>query len=109
MQDTTPKGTEYSTIEGRVVVAVVLGLASLSGIVFPPAIGLGIGGIVLSLTSRKRISTSGGRLRGRWLAWTAFGLSVVGCLLSLVLPGFVIYIWIYAIFHGGRFPPGFEP
>ena len=108
MQESVPKGSEYTQIEGRVFVALVLGLTSLAGLVFPPAIGLGIGGIVLALMMRRRIAASDGRLRGQKIVWAALGLSVVGCLLSLVLPGFVVYVWIYALFHGGQFPPGME-
>ena len=104
MQATAPKGSEYTTIEGRVFAALFLGLTSLSGLVFPPAIVLGIGGVVLSLFARRRIVTSGGRLRGKTVLWFAIGLSVLGCLLSLVLPGFIVYVWIYAIFHGGQIP-----
>lgn len=106
MQSTAPKGSEYTTTEGRAFVALLLGFMSLSGLVFPPAIGLGIAGIVVSPQARKRIATSGGRLRGMTVIWVALVLSVVGCLLSLVLPGFVVYVWIYALFHGGKLPEG---
>ena len=69
-------------------------------------LGLGIAGIVVSLTARARIRQSEGRLSGRAVVWIALIVSVVGCLLSLVLPGFVVYVWIYAILHGGRLPEG---
>jgi hypothetical protein len=104
VQATAPKGSAVAQTEGRVYVALFLGFASLSGLVFPPAIGLGVAGIVLSLMARKRIATSAGRLRGQALIWIALGLSVLGILLSLVLPGFVVYVWIYALSHGGQLP-----
>ena len=105
--ETAPAGSQQ-TIERRVIAALVLGLVSLIGLVFPPAIGFGIGAIVVSIRERKRIATGVGGLRGGWLLWVALVAGVIGCLLSLVIPGFVVYVWIYAIFHGGAFPPGFE-
>ena len=108
MQQAAPVGTESSKVEGRVYVALLFGLLSLSGLVFPPAIGFGIAAIALSVITRRRMTASAGRLRGRWLAWAALAFGVVGSLLSLVIPGFVVYVYIYAIFHGGQFPPGFE-
>ena len=107
MQETAPAASDQR-IEGRVFAALVLGLVSLIGIVFPPAIGLGIGAIVVSIRERKRIATGAGGLRGGWLLWVALVAGMIGCLLSLVIPGFVVYVWIYALFHGGAFPPGFE-
>jgi hypothetical protein len=108
VQDAAPVGSDSPKVEGRVYVALLFGLLSLSGLVFPPAIGFGIAAIALSVITRRRMTASGGRLRGRWLAWMALGFGVAGSLLSLVIPGFVVYIWIYAIFHGGHFPPGME-
>lgn len=88
------------------VIAVVLGGLSLVGLIFPPAIVAGISAIVLGWFSRKTIASSGGAIRGRTLAWIAIGLGILGTLLSLVFPGFVVYVWIYAAFHGGQLPSG---
>lgn len=104
--DSVPARSEYTQVEGRVFVGLALGLLSLAGLIFPPMLGLGIAGIVISLMSRARIKQSGGRLRGLTVVWIALIMSVVGCLLSLVLPGFVVYVWIYALFHGGQLPEG---
>ncbi len=43
---------------------------------------------------------------GAWLANLALVLSVVGMLGSLVLPAFIVSVWIYAAFHGGQLPSG---
>lgn len=84
--------------------ALLLGFLSLVGLVFPPAIGLGVAGIVISLIERTRIAASGGSLKGRILVWIALVLSAIGCLLSLAIPGFIAYVYVYAIFNGGRAP-----
>ncbi len=84
------------------IVALVLGLVSLVGLVFPPLIGLGIAGIVLGWVARKRIARSAGELKGTRIAVGGVVLGVVGSLLSLVLPGFVVGVLIYAAFHGGQ-------
>ncbi len=84
------------------ITALVLGLVSLIGLVFPPLLGLGIAGIVLGWLARRRIARSGGELRGKWIAIAGIVLGVVGSLLSLVIPGFVVGVLIYAAFHGGQ-------
>jgi len=88
------------------IAALVCGIVSLGGLVFPPLLGLGIAGIILGWTARRRIARSGGTLKGNAIAIGGLVLGVLGSLLSLVLPGFVIGVWIYALFHGGQLPPG---
>ena len=39
------------------------------------------------------------------MALTGLALGVVGSLLSLVLPAFFGYVWIYAAFHNNQLPP----
>ena len=94
----------YTTVEGRVPAALVLGAVSLFGLVFPLLLAAGVAGIYLSWSARKRIASSRGALKGRAAAWIAFALSVVGSLLSLVFPAFVVSVYIYAAFHGGQLP-----
>lgn len=94
----------YTTVEGRVPAALVLGVVSLFGLVFPLLIAAGVLGIYLSWTARQRIASSGGTLRGRAATWIALALSFVGCLLSLVFPGIVVYVYVFAALHGGRAP-----
>ena len=84
--------------------ALVLGILSLVGLVFPPALGAGILAIVLGWTSRRRVARSAGHLKGGRLAIAGLVLGVVGSLFSLVLPGFVAYVYVYAVFHGGQMP-----
>jgi hypothetical protein len=36
------------------------------------------------------------------MAYVALAMSALGTLASLVLPVFVISVWIYAAFHGGQ-------
>ena len=96
--------SEYTTVEGRPFVALLLSFLSLGGLVFPPAIGLGIAGVVLSWKAHTRIAASGGTLKGRAVVWIALVLGVIGCLLSLAIPGFVAYVYLYAAFHGGQAP-----
>ncbi len=88
------------------IAALACGIVSLGGLVFPPLLGLGIAGIILGWTARRRIARSGGALKGNAIAIGGLVLGVLGSLLSLVLPGFVIGVWIYALFHGGQLPPG---
>jgi hypothetical protein len=88
------------------VVALVLGLVSLPGLVFPPLLGAGIAGIVLAWTARRRIARSGGELKGNRIAIAGLALSILGSLLSLVLPGFFVGVAIYALFHGNQLPFG---
>jgi uncharacterized membrane protein len=100
----TSDPASHSTVEGRIVAALVLGAVSLVGLVFPPLLAAGGAGIYLSVSGLRRIRASNGAFRGRTAAWIALVLSVLGCLLSLVLPGFIIYVWIWSAFHGGRLP-----
>ncbi len=86
--------------------ALVLSLVSLFGLVFPPLIAAALAGIILGWTARKRISRSSGELKERRIAIAGVALGVLGTLLSLVLPGFVVSVWIYALFHGGQLPGG---
>jgi hypothetical protein len=86
------------------VAALALGLLSLPGLVFPPFFGVGLMGIILGWTARRRIANSGGALKGKGIAITGLVLGVLGCLLSLVFPGFIAYVYIYAAFHGGQLP-----
>jgi mannose/fructose/N-acetylgalactosamine-specific phosphotransferase system component IIC len=87
------------------VAALVLGLVSLPGLVFPPLFGVGVMAIILGWTSRRRIAKSGGALKGKGVAIAGLALGVLGCLLSLVFPAFIAYVWIYAAFHNGQLPP----
>ncbi|HEV2027921.1 MAG TPA: DUF4190 domain-containing protein [Candidatus Dormibacteraeota bacterium] len=89
-------------VEGRAVASLVLGAVSLIGLVMPPLLAAGIAGIYLGWTARRRIKGSLGVLRGTWVATLGLVLGIIGCLLSLVLPGFVIAVYIYAAFHGGQ-------
>jgi hypothetical protein len=82
------------------VTSLVLGFISLIGLVFPPCLGLGIAAIVLGWTSRRRIALSAGALAGGRIAVAGLALGVLGSLLSLVLPGFVVGVYIYAAFGG---------
>jgi hypothetical protein len=87
-------------------VALALGALSLVGLVFPPAIASGIAGLILGWKARGRIADAPDQFRGAWMAYLALFLSAVGTLASLVLPGFVVSVWIYAAFHGGQLPGG---
>lgn len=98
---TTPPETDKAA-----VVAWVLGATSVVGIVFPPLFGAGLAAVILGWTARKRIARSGGQLRGKTIAIIAIVLGILGCLVSLVLPGFIVSVWIYALFHGGQLPSG---
>lgn len=102
---TAPLPPQTRTDSGAIA-AFVCGFISLGGLVFPPLLGLGIAGIVLGWTSRRRVARSGGQLKGNAIALGGLALGVVGSLLSLVLPGFVVGVWIYAAFHGGQLPSG---
>lgn len=94
-----PTSQQIRTDSGAVT-ALVLGPISLIGLVFPPLLALGIAAIVLGWTSRRRIARSAGALRGSRLAAAGMAFGVLGSLLSLVLPGFVIGVYIYAAFGG---------
>lgn len=94
-----------ATVDGRAQAALGLGVASLIGLIFPPLLVAGVGAIYLGWTAQRRIARSEGKLRGRWMALTGLALGVVGSLLSLVLPAFFGYVWIYAAFHNNQLPP----
>jgi len=100
---TAPSPPQTRTDSGAVA-ALVCGFVALGGLVFPPFLGLGIAGILLGWTSRRRIARSNGELRGNAMAVGGLVLGVLGSLLSLVLPGFVVGVYIYAAFHGGQLP-----
>ncbi|HEX7263601.1 MAG TPA: DUF4190 domain-containing protein [Candidatus Dormibacteraeota bacterium] len=86
------------------VAALVCGLVSLVGLVFPPLLCAGLAGVILGWTARKRIARSDSGLKGSRIAIAGLALGVLGTLLSLVIPGFIVGVWIYAAFHGGRLP-----
>lgn len=89
------------------VAALVCGLVSLVGLIFPLLLGFGVAGIILGWSARRRIARSGGELKGKRIAIAGVALGVLGSLLSLVLPGFIVGVWLYAAFHGGHLP--FDP
>jgi hypothetical protein len=88
------------------VASLVIGAVSLIGLVFPPLLAAGIAAILIGWVARKRIARSGGELKGKGIAIAGMVLGVLGSLLSLVFPVFVISVWIYAAFHGGQLPGG---
>ena len=92
--------------DSAAVVSLALGFVSLGGLVFPPMLATAIMGIVLGWTARRRIAASQGTLKGGWLAIAGLVLSVLGAFCSLVLPSFVVGVWVYAAFHGGQLPSG---
>ena len=101
MQDQSP--SEIRRDSGAVA-AFLLGLVSLVGLVLPLLFGAGLAAIILGWTARRRIAASDGALKGKWIAITGLALGVLGCLLSLVIPGLIAYVYIFAAFHGGRAP-----
>ncbi|GAC1513235.1 MAG: hypothetical protein NVS1B3_17540 [Candidatus Dormibacteraceae bacterium] len=103
MNSDTPR--TIATDRGAVV-ALVLGLLSLGGLVFPPLLGFGVAGIVLGWKAHQRVVRSGGEVKGNRIAIAGLALGVLGSLMSLVLPGFIVSVWIYAAFHGGQLPFG---
>jgi hypothetical protein len=100
----SPNNPAQIRTDSGAVTAIVLGFISLVALVFPPALGLGIAGIVLGWTARRRIARSGGALKGGRIAIGGLVLGVLGTLEGLVLPGFVAYVYLYAAFHGGQVP-----
>ena len=90
--------------DGGAVAALVCGLVSLAGLIFPLLLGLGVAGIILGWAARKRVARSGGELKGQGIAIAGIALGILGSLLSLVIPGVIVGVWIYAAFHGGRLP-----
>jgi hypothetical protein len=85
-------------------VALVAGFISLPGLVFPPLLMAGLTAVILGWTARRRIGRGGVELRGKGIATAGMALGLLGSLLSLVIPGFIAYVWIYAAFHGGQCP-----
>ncbi len=86
--------------------ALVCGIVSLVGLIFPPLLCAGVAGVILGWTARKRIARSGGELKGSRIAIAGVAFGVLGTLLSLVIPGFIVGVGIYAAFHGGQLPYG---
>jgi hypothetical protein len=86
------------------VASLVLGLVSLPGLFAPPLFFAGLVAVLFGWSARRRIAQSGGALKGKWFAVAGVMIGVLGCLLSLVFPAFVLYVWIYAAFHGGQLP-----
>src|SRR5260370_16287421 len=86
------------------IVGLILGLVAMIGLIFPPLLGLGIAGIVLGWVAHRRIGRSGGALKGKWFAFGGIVLGVLGPLLSLLTPGFIVAVWINPPFHGGQSP-----
>jgi hypothetical protein len=105
MSSPTTNPAQTQTDSGAMA-AFVIGLVSLVGLVFPPLIVAGVAGVILGWTARKRVARSSGQLKGYRLAVAGLALGVVGTLLSLVIPGFIIGVGIYAAFHGNRLPFG---
>jgi Domain of unknown function (DUF4190) len=96
----------HAQTDSAAVVSLVLGLLSLFGLVFPPLIAAAVIAIVLGWTARRRIAAGRHVLKGGRIAIAGMIVGVLGALLSLVLPGFVVSVWIYAAFHGGQLPSG---
>jgi Domain of unknown function (DUF4190) len=102
---TKPAGTHAQT-DSAAVVSLAVGLLSLFGLIFPPLIAAAVIAIVLGWTARRRIAASQRALKGGRIAIAGMIVGVLGGLFSLVLPGFVVGVWIYAAFHGGQLPSG---
>jgi hypothetical protein len=103
----SPTTTSPSTkTDSGAVAALVIGSISLIGLIFPLLLGAGAAAIVLGWMAHKRVRSSGGELKGNGIAIVGIGLGVVGSLLSLVFPAFIVSVWIYAAFHGGQLPGG---
>jgi hypothetical protein len=96
---TAPLPPQTRTDSGAVA-ALVCGFVSLGGLVFPPLPALGLAGILLGWTSRRRIARSGDELKGNAMAVGGLVLGVLGSLLSLVLPGFVVGVYICRVPRG---------
>jgi Domain of unknown function (DUF4190) len=90
--------------DGGATASLVCGTASLIGLVFPPLIAAGIAAIVLGWRCRRRIARNANELKGTGIATAGLVFGVFGTLLSLVIPGFVAYVFVYAVFHGGQCP-----
>jgi hypothetical protein len=84
-------------------VALILGIISLFGLVLPPLIGCAIAGLILGWRSRRAAIAEGKSPR---VPNAALAFSAVGALDSLVLPGFVVYVVLYALTHNNQLPPG---
>ena len=105
MSAPTTTSPQTKTDSGAVA-ALAIGAISLIGLIFPLLLAAGVAAIILGWVARKRIVRSGGELRGNGIAIAGIALGVLGSLLSLVFPAFVIGVWIYAAFHGGQLPGG---
>jgi Domain of unknown function (DUF4190) len=98
--------TRQAHTDSAAVVSLVVGLLSLFGLIFPPLIAAAVIAIVLGWTARRRIAASQRALKGGRIAIAGVMVGILGALFSLVLPGFVVGVWIYAAFHGGQLPGG---
>jgi uncharacterized membrane protein YqaE (UPF0057 family) len=101
-----PAVTPSVRTDTTAVVSLVLAVLSLPALVFPPLLGLGVAAIVTGVIARRRVLASAGVLKGEGIATAGIVVGVLGTLLGLVLPGFVVAVWIYAIFHGNQIPYG---
>jgi len=106
MDPITEPAARQAQTDSAAVVSMVLGLLSLFGVAFPPLIAAAVIAIVLGWTARRRIAASKRVLKGGRIAIAGMIVGVLGALFSLVLPGFVVGVWIYAAFHGGQLPSG---
>jgi hypothetical protein len=102
--NTPVDGAAPATTDGRAQAAVWIGAVSVFGLFFPPLLIAGIAGVYLGFTALRRIARSEGKLKGRSMALAGLGLGAVGTLLSLIVPGIIAYVYIYAAFHNGRMP-----
>jgi|SRR5690348_13655383 len=102
----SPAATDRARTDTSAVVSLVLAVLSLPALVFPPLLGLGIAAIVTGVIARRRVSASAGLLKGRGIATAGIAIGGLGAVLGLVLPGFIVAVWIYAIFHGNQIPYG---
>ena len=103
--DPTTNSPPTKTDSGAVA-SLAIGSISLIGLIFPLLVAAGVVAILLGWVAHKRIRSSGGELKGNGIAIVGIGLGVVGSLLSLVFPAFIVGVWIYAAFHGGQLPGG---
>jgi hypothetical protein len=106
MDPITEPAAPHAQTDSAAVVSLVLSLLSLFGLIFPPLLAAAVIAIVLGWTARRRITASQRVLKGGRIAIAGMMVGVLGALFSLVLPGFVVSVWIYAAFHGGQLPSG---
>jgi hypothetical protein len=102
MSAAPPASSPQTHTDSGAVAALVCGLVSLIGLVFPLLLAVAVAAIILGWTARRRIARGGSALKGKGIATTGLVLGVLGTLLSLVIPGFIVGVWIYAAFHGGQ-------